>query len=384
MRTTETATGNLPTDQLLHFSNRADGQTRLARGCSQEERGPIRPPGPFRNTTFAISQRPHSCKLQAEPNPALQGAFRAGPLGLSWNGAATVTPVVSKGFASVLADMAAGAVLHLQHLPSPGYVLYLGMEGTTRVQGASGVTLVLPGQMELRPAAAPLTIHSSLGARGIAVLIPQQKLRIKRLVPGARRSNPSPQAHPINLKPEDGLLSAKLLRDWLAGVAAQVAGGQGSGHIERAGELIAAMLKAAVSEKLMVEERVVSSSIPWYVAAAERQLLDKLSEPVSVVDLARTTGVSPRTLHDGFRKHRGASPMKMLRVQRMQMARKELTEPQGNTSVTDTALKWGFNHLGRFSAYYLAQFGEKPSETLRLSRIERQSLNPARQRRLAG
>ena len=38
-------------------------------------------------------------------------------------------------------------------------------------------------------------------------------------------------------------------------------------------------------------------------------------------------------------------------------------DPRSN-SVTETALEWGFSHLGRFSAEYRALFGELPSETL--------------------
>jgi AraC family ethanolamine operon transcriptional activator len=33
-------------------------------------------------------------------------------------------------------------------------------------------------------------------------------------------------------------------------------------------------------------------------------------------------------------------------------------------NVTAIALKWGFNHIGRFSLTYRARFGESPSRTL--------------------
>jgi AraC-like DNA-binding protein len=61
--------------------------------------------------------------------------------------------------------------------------------------------------------------------------------------------------------------------------------------------------------------------------------------------------------------------MQYLREQRMLAVRRELMDPKHNTSVTDIALKWGLNHLGRFSAYYSTQFGEMPSETLRMARL---------------
>jgi transcriptional regulator GlxA family with amidase domain len=33
--------------------------------------------------------------------------------------------------------------------------------------------------------------------------------------------------------------------------------------------------------------------------------------------------------------------------------------------VTDTALRWGFSHFGRFAESYRAQYGQTPNQTLR-------------------
>jgi AraC-like DNA-binding protein len=267
--------------------------------------------------------------------------------------------------------MAAGGELRFRRFGPSAPVLYLGMEGNTRVQGPNGFTLIPGGHVEVRYAETSLLFLSRLGSRGIALLVPQEKLRLSPQSSGARRSTPSELSHPVGLSPEDNSLAARLLRDCLAGIAAQITGGQNPRQIEWAGALIGVLLKEALAEKQRGGEQLGDNSIPWYVAAAEQELQKRVSDPLSVTDLARAAGVSPRTLHDGFRRHRGASPMRMLRRQRMQQVRKELTEPNDTTSVTDTALKWGFNHLGRFSAYYVAQFGEKPSETLRVSRTRR-------------
>jgi AraC-like DNA-binding protein len=229
----------------------------------------------------------------------------------------------------------------------------------------------LSGQMEFRPVSAPFTFVSEMGSRGILVLLPQGKLRIKRRHSWACQSDPSRQINLLSLNSEDGFLSARLLRDCLAVMATQLANGCDPRQIERRGDLIAALLKEAIGERLPLDKPASNGSVPWYIAAAERQLLDDVSQQISVMDLAQIAGVSTRTLHDGFRKHRGASPMKMLRAQRMEMVRKDLTKPEESTSVTDAAMKWGFNHLGRFSSYYIERFGERPSETLRLARMRR-------------
>src|SRR5262245_14751059 len=105
-------------------------------------------------------------------------------------------------------------------------------------------------------------------------------------------------------------------------------------------------------------------SIPSYIMLAEQHVVDRLGSAISIQGLAWFVGVSRRTLHDGFRRHRGCSPMRFVREKRMLAVHQDLLQPNRTTSVTRTALKWGFNHLGRFSAYYARQFGELPSETL--------------------
>jgi AraC-like DNA-binding protein len=111
-----------------------------------------------------------------------------------------------------------------------------------------------------------------------------------------------------------------------------------------------------------------SGTLPKCVTEAERYIHSHLAQNVNMDDLVRATGASLRTLHASFRRHRGYSPMQYLRKQRMEQVRRELAEPTGGESVTSVALKWGFAHLGRFSAYYAKQFGESPSATLQKPR----------------
>jgi len=307
------------------------------------------------------------CDARNAVTPDFSISFRDGEFDLAWNRTATITPLVQSELVYFLADLAAGGVFQVRHLNPSAHLLYLGLEGNASVQGS----LILPGHIQVRSTGTPLAIRSRLGARGIAVLIEKEKIRIGRSVARGRHCGSSLDVIPISLAPGNGSLPTRLLRDCLADIAFQLAGGQDPRQLERAGVLMRILLKEAVAEEVSSGGTMKGGSIPWYVAAAEQELLRRASDPLSVTDLARTTGVSPRTLHDGFRKHRGVSPMKMLRMKRMQMVRKELTKPDDSTNVTDAALKWGFNHLGRFSAYYVAQFGERPSETLRLSRTRR-------------
>jgi transcriptional regulator GlxA family with amidase domain len=81
-----------------------------------------------------------------------------------------------------------------------------------------------------------------------------------------------------------------------------------------------------------------------------------------MAELSALTGVSVRSIQEGFQKHRGHPPLVFLRLLRLAKARELLS--RGDCSVTGAALACGFEHLGRFSVQYRAYFGESPSRTL--------------------
>ena len=106
-----------------------------------------------------------------------------------------------------------------------------------------------------------------------------------------------------------------------------------------------------------------STPVPGIVRRAERFMLEHLTSELSVPDVAAHLGVSVRTLQAGFREWRNTTPNAFLTQTRLQHVRDDLLREGVN--VTDVALKYGFSHLGRFSAQYHAAFGERPSATLR-------------------
>ncbi|ROS75107.1 AraC-like DNA-binding protein [Curtobacterium sp. PhB130] len=89
-------------------------------------------------------------------------------------------------------------------------------------------------------------------------------------------------------------------------------------------------------------------------------------ETVTVADLAAVGGLSVRSVQESFARVLGVSPLTYLRGVRLDHVRQDLLEldPQSVT-VGDVARRWGFAHLGRFSAVYLERFGEYPKQTLR-------------------
>lgn len=84
----------------------------------------------------------------------------------------------------------------------------------------------------------------------------------------------------------------------------------------------------------------------------------------TAADLAEVAGVGVRRLQQGFREHRGASPLTVLQQIRMARVHADLLAGRGET-VALVAGRWGFTHLGRFAAAYREQYGVSPSGTLR-------------------
>lgn len=85
----------------------------------------------------------------------------------------------------------------------------------------------------------------------------------------------------------------------------------------------------------------------------------------TIADICQAVDVSERTLQYAFRRYVNVTPMtylRMCRLNRVQAALRQL-DPD-STTVTTVALRYGFLHLGRFSADYKNAFGELPSETL--------------------
>ena len=108
--------------------------------------------------------------------------------------------------------------------------------------------------------------------------------------------------------------------------------------------------------------------IPGIVRRAERYMTEHAATALAIPDVAAALGVSVRSLQEGFRQWRNTTPNAFLRQTRLRLVREELLRSDEGTDVTSVALRHGFVHLGRFSGYYQASFGELPRATLRRRR----------------
>jgi AraC-like DNA-binding protein len=91
-------------------------------------------------------------------------------------------------------------------------------------------------------------------------------------------------------------------------------------------------------------------------------------EMLDMQSMSKATGLSPRTLQRTFQTEFGLCPQEWFRVERLNRVRQDLLHGLNSDSITRTAVRWGFFHLGRFAYYYRQLFGEGPRETLRSRR----------------
>lgn len=112
--------------------------------------------------------------------------------------------------------------------------------------------------------------------------------------------------------------------------------------------------------------RLRSSILPRHIKQVENYLHEHIDQPINLALLAAQAQVSVRTLQVAFKEHCGVSPMQYLRQLRLERVRADLLTHGDSLecSVADIAMRWGFAHLGRFSAAYKDRFGETPSQSL--------------------
>jgi AraC-like DNA-binding protein len=124
-------------------------------------------------------------------------------------------------------------------------------------------------------------------------------------------------------------------------------------------------------------ERDLRRTAPWQVRRAEEFIEANWNQPLTIEMISAASGVGTRNLVKAFRAARGCSPMTLVKRVRLMQARRKLTAPAENTSVTAVAMACGFGNPGHFASDYRLAFGELPSQTL--TKVKR----PAYQRHTA-
>lgn len=117
---------------------------------------------------------------------------------------------------------------------------------------------------------------------------------------------------------------------------------------------------------------------PGRRAAARKRTVDRARElmhgsgdrSLSLLEVCKAVGASPRKLGYCFQEVLGTSPMHYWRAMRLNRVRRDLKRAGGmETSVYDAAVRHGFWHFSQFSLDYKRHFAELPSQTLRRARL---------------
>lgn len=83
------------------------------------------------------------------------------------------------------------------------------------------------------------------------------------------------------------------------------------------------------------------------------------------LEMAAYINVSERSLYHLFKNEFGLSPGVYICHIKLECIYRELLDQSNTKNVTQVALEYGFNNLGRFSKVYRDYFGETPSKTYR-------------------
>ena len=92
-------------------------------------------------------------------------------------------------------------------------------------------------------------------------------------------------------------------------------------------------------------------------------IIEHIVEPLEMYRLCQLTNRSVRTIERTFKQVFNLTVREYHSYYRLSLIRQTLIHDK-NISVSDTALKYGYLHLGRFSNKYKRLFGELPSMTL--------------------
>lgn len=105
------------------------------------------------------------------------------------------------------------------------------------------------------------------------------------------------------------------------------------------------------------------------IRQAREYIASHMHGPVRLADLCAELRMSARSVEYLFRTQLGVTLVSYIRLQRLNGVRRALLSAEpGPGVVKKAALDWGFWHLGHFTNYYRATFGETPGETLARAR----------------
>jgi len=134
-------------------------------------------------------------------------------------------------------------------------------------------------------------------------------------------------------------------------------------------QLVAASLLSSFPNTGVVADRAGEGGDerPAAVRRATAFIEEHAGSPLTAAEIAEAAGVGVRALQHAFRRHHGMTPTAYLRRARLERAHQDLVraDRNGNETVAAIAARWGFQHAGRFAAWYREAYGQPPRATFR-------------------
>ncbi len=118
-------------------------------------------------------------------------------------------------------------------------------------------------------------------------------------------------------------------------------------------------LSAAIRESVTADAGRGSLLRRSELAKALDYIEEHLEEPIRIATLCEIAGASRSTLERSFRGEFATTPLAYVRARKLDAVRRELVA--SDAPIADIAVRYGFYHLGRFSASFCEQFGVLPS-----------------------
>lgn len=247
------------------------------------------------------------------------------------------------------------------------YLLQIPLSGGAAISNGPDHYYSCPDKAAVLNPHLPTTMIWDEGCRQILLRIERTALQnhLSQLL-GATAEQPLTFTGPLELTSDVGSALRGLVMHLVdqadAGQAMLADGGLLARQLETV--ILSGVLEAGQHNYARYLRPTQSAAAPRHVRRAEDYIRDNLDSSISLEDVARAAGVTPRALQLGFRNFRNTSPMALLRAERLRRVHEELLTGARGATVTEVATRWGFAHLGRFAQSYKDKYGQSPSTTL--------------------
>lgn len=132
------------------------------------------------------------------------------------------------------------------------------------------------------------------------------------------------------------------------------------------------LMTVDLSELILKSIAKIASDLPKQNANSRNSMIsnilayiqDNLEHKTTTSDIATALDLSERNLRYLFMDLIGVSPMKYIKLIKLNKVRKEIINAGDNAMIYMIANKWGFINSGQFATDYKKLFGELPSDTL--------------------